>query len=475
MLRYSNMKISQTQKMSQKLLLTPQMRQSLYILQLPIIELKDHVQKEIEENPILENLVTKKDESISDRIDFENSLSDNMYQNYPSGDYANELSKKRDYKESLIVKEVSLHEVLLKQLHTSHISRKDQLIGEFIIHHIDDNGYLTLSLNEIVDFLNKNTNSSEEELTKDKVKEILATIQTFEPVGVGAKNLKECLILQLKAQNKLNTLVHKIILNHLSDVAKNRIRLISKKLKVKPEKIKKAIKEISSLEPKPGGRYASDNTVTVGSSYPDIILEKTSSGYEIIVTTYNMPKFRVSQRYKNILKSNDVTKDTKTYVRQKLKAALSLEKSISLRDETLKGLAKSLLKIQKDFFEHGDIDMLKPLTYRRVAQMISRNESTVSRVVNSKYMKTSHGIFKLSYFFTKPIKVNNNSETVSRELIKSKIFNIISEESKKKPLNDSRIACLLEKEGTSIARRTVAKYREELKINTASLRKQSKK
>lgn len=463
------MEIRQTQKLVQKLALTPQMKQSLHILQLPILELKNYVEKEIEENPVLENeSEINQEQSLSEKINLEESSVDNLY-NSPLGDYANELRKKKDYKESLITKPVTLQEVLIKQLRMCRLTKEKYDIAEFIIHQIDDNGYLNLSLEEIVAFFSRMNTSANKNITYKNAEDALTLIHTFEPVGIGARNLKECLLIQLRARGKKGTLPYKIVECYLSDVAKNRIRIIAKKLKIRPDKIKKAINEISCLEPKPGGLYSPISNVIVSSSSPDIVIERNKEGLEIIINNSTIPKIRISSKYKNILKEKDVAGETKTYIRRKINSALNLEKAISQRNQTLKRVANALLDIQKEFFMEGDISLLKPLTLKKIAHLVNRNESTISRVVNNKYIKTPYGVFKLNYFFTKPIKIasrkaSSSEEQLSRESIKSSIFNIISEESKKNPINDTKISKILKKGGIVIARRTVAKYREELKI-----------
>ena len=276
------MQIRQTQKLTQKLILTPQMKQSLHILQLQIIELKDYVEKEIEENPVLESQTDKKEESLPEKSTLDETTADIMYHDHPLGDYPDELNKKKDYKQSLITKPITLHEILLKQLRMSKLNKKLYQIAELIIHNIDDNGYLTLSLDETINFLNKEKKEAADMITLREAELTLALIHGFEPIGVGARNLKECLLIQLKAKGKTNTLAYKIVQSHLSDVAKSRIRIIAKKLKVKPAKIKETIKIISRLEPKPGRLYSySSPTVATISSYPDIIIERNQSDFRI--------------------------------------------------------------------------------------------------------------------------------------------------------------------------------------------------
>jgi len=468
------MEIKQTQKLTQKLAITPQMKQSLHVLQLPILELKNYLENEIEENPVIESQTSQEgteELTASEKINILEELpKEDIYQDYPVGDDAQQLQKQRDYRESLITKPINLQEILLKQLRMSKLEEKKQKIGELIISHIDENGYLNISLDEILAILNKEQKPAQNTVTLKTIEEVLSLIQVFEPLGVGARNLKECLLIQLKAHRKRDSLVYKIVENFLTEVAKNKIRFIAKRLNVHPNKVKKALKEISNLEPKPGREFSPSPNTHTSHLTPDVVLEKHQGKYEIIVNSYGLPKFRISSKYKSLLKSNEVPLKTKAYIQEKIKSAMGLMKAISQRDQTLRKVVQNIVDIQKDFFEHADPASLKPLTLRKIASLVNRNESTISRVVNNKYIKTSHGTFKLNYFFTKPLK-DKDLSLLSKETIKSQIFNIISEENKKTPLKDSQIVKLLKHQGINIARRTIAKYREELKIPPANRRK----
>lgn len=464
------MKLHQTQKMTQKLILTPQMKQSLHILQLPVLELKAYLEKEIEENPVVEREPGSEDTAF-EKIPLDDAPQDSIYQQESFDDNSKETEKKNEYRKMLITKPITLTETLLRQLNMCKIPDDLRDAAEFIILHLDDNGYLNLSLEEIAELFN--AKNSGRRLSPDKTEEALYYIQRLEPAGIGARNLKECLLLQLKAAGKEKTLEYAVARDHLADVAKHRVRVIAKKLKARPEAVRTAIERISRLEPKPGRLYSASPAITSYASYPDVVVEQGQNGYEIIVNAAGLPRFSISRHYRNILKSKTAPQETKVYVQEKIRQALTLQKSISQRDHTLREVMRLLLDIQKDFFNKGDISLLRPLTFKKIAKQINRNESTISRVVNNKYVQTPHGTFKLNYFFTKPLKTAVEGD-LSRESIKSKIFHIIHEETKKKPLNDADIARLLSRDGAPIARRTVAKYREELKIPPAHQRKQGR-
>lgn len=465
------MEIRQAQKQIQKLALTTQMRQSLHILQLPLLELASFLEAKIEENPVLEKESHLEiiDEKLYKQINFlqDLSLEDNYFKNLNRDNYE-DIQKKRDYREHLISQTMSLQDILLQQLRIADLNDKEKAIGKFIIAHINEDGYLTISLSELVNSFNE-TNEQEKASIKE-FENILNIIQQFEPSGIGARSLKECLLLQLNAQKKRNTLAYKIVEKFLPELLKNKIKNIARELKVTPEVVKKAIKKISHLEPKPGRLFCQSSSLSITPPPPDVIVENQDGKYEIILNTNGLPKLKISTHYQNLLKSNTLSKETKDYIQQKLNAALGLIKAISQREETLKKVTYYILQKQKDFFKDGDPSSLKPLTMKEVAKLIQRNESTVSRVVNSKYIKTPYGIFKLNYFFSKPT-LTTKKQYLSKEAIKTHIYRIIQEENKNKPLKDNEIGVILKKEGIKIARRTVAKYREELKIPPAHQRK----
>ncbi|MCM8823999.1 MAG: RNA polymerase factor sigma-54 [Candidatus Omnitrophica bacterium] len=457
------MELKQSQKLTQKLALTPQMKQSLYILQLPIMELKNYLEKQLEENPVLEKEEVESEYPLNEWEEkTENILQYTKEICEPHLNSSPDKERSYEYKQGLIVQPLTLEETLLKQLRTLPISDKKYRIGEYIITHLDENGYLTVSDKELLNELNKNV--GEEKVTQQDIKEVLEIIHKFEPYGIGARNLKESLLIQLKCKNKANTLAYKILSSYLPELLKNKTKFIAKKLKVSQEELNKAIKEISLLHPKPA--KALPTSITKGVTlynYPDIILDNTNGSYEIILNTRSLPRIKINDYYLKLLKSNKVSSSIKKYIQEKINSALGLIKAISQRDETILKIAQHIVKIQKKFLESGDSALFKPLSLKDIAKITNHNESTISRVVNSKYIQTSYGTFKLSYFFTKSLKTKNG-EKISQELVKSEIWDIISEEDKNKPLRDKDIVQILKNRGIEIARRTVTKYREELKI-----------
>ena len=417
------MQIRQTQKLTQRLSLTPIMKQSIHVLQLPILDLKDFLNAQLEENPVLAYDISSKphkpplsEEKIRKLLEV-NDRSNANYNDYNSEQNTKDLQKKQDYQETLITSAPSLQDNLLYQLRLSQLKKTDFFIAEFLISHLDDNGYLQLSLEEITQLLNKEHRVIDKQLSVKEVEKVLFFIQTFEPAGIAARNLKECLLLQLNLKKNSSSLSQKIIKNHLVDVAKKRISYISKKLKRPIEEIQKSLEEIASLEPKPGRAFSQEQVVRIASIAPDILIHKIDSKWEIIINSRGLPPLRINNHYKKLLTAKDTTEEIKQYLRDKITSAQSLVKALSQREDTIKKLAKYIFQIQKDFFIRGDIAALKPLSYRKMAKLINRNESTVSRVVNNKYIQTPYGTFKLNFFFSKHLSTTEGGK-ISTEQIK---------------------------------------------------------
>jgi RNA polymerase sigma-54 factor len=457
------MKMRLTQKMTQRMALTPQMRQSMHILQLPILELKSYLEQQMEENPILEDSQESEfKESASDR-EIQKLIELSSQERKDSEDYFNtgysqeEIKEKQNYRESLITKQITLQEHLLGQLGLQPLNEIDYKIGELIIGTIDENGYFQGAPEEAAQTLKVGTGD---------VQSVLSLIQTFEPAGVGARNLKECLLIQLDSKGKHDSLAYRVVENHLVDLAKNKTELIAKQLKAPLDSVKKALKEISALEPKPGRSFGRVESRRI---LPDIIVEKIEDNYEMTINGRELPSLKISPQYKNLLKLKDTPEEAKGYLKEKLNSALWLIKAVNKRQETIRRVAECIVQTQKEFFELG-MGHLKPLTMKEVARIVERNESTISRVVNSKYMQTPYGIFELSYFFSGSFKTDGQ-DIVSTDTVKTQIATLIEDEDPQHPLSDDKIVTILRSQGINIARRTVAKYREELKILPSHLRK----
>lgn len=458
------MKARLSQKLAQKMALTPQMRQSIHILQLPLFELKAYLEQQIEENPAIEDLPQESElkeraqdleiERLTDLIDQDRK---DFEDGFDAGHSQQELRKKQSYQESLIIKQQTLHEHLLRQLRLQPLNKTDYKIGELIIGEIDENGYFQGNLEIITENL---------KVSSQNAQNILSLVQTFEPPGAGSRNLKECLLIQLNSKGRRNSLAYRVVENHLVDLAKNKVELIARQLKVDPESIKTALKEIACLEPKPGRAFYHSETRRI---LPDVIVEKRNNDYEITVNGQDLPPLKISSQYKNLLKKKDTSKEVRKYLKERLGSAIWLAKAVSQRQETISRVAEYIVRRQREFFDYG-YGHLKPLTMKEVAQEVERNESTISRVVNSKYIQTPYGIFGLSYFFSGSYKTDQEGD-ISANTVKTHIASLIDSEDGQHPLSDVKIANILRAQGLRVARRTVAKYREALKILPSYLRK----
>jgi len=456
------MEIRQSQKLSQALSLTPLMMQSLHVLQLPLLELKAYLESQAEENPVLEIESFERESGIlKERI--ERVLEEGSErEDFSLWDSPEALQKKHSYQESLLSKSQSLQDHLLKQLRTHSLNERRSMIAEFIIGNIDDNGYLNLFADEVISHVNSGLAPDRAVTVKD-AEEVLKLIQSFDPMGVGARNLKECLLIQLELRKKKDSLAYAIVKDHLVDLIKKRFKPIAKKMKAELADVEMACREIACLEPKPGRIFSPDNTGAAGAETVDIFVEFSRGKPHITINTSGLPRVAISRYYLNLLKSGDISDETKNYLREKVQSAVGLIKAIAQREETIRKIVESIVSAQKDFFEKDDAALIRPLSYRDIARKVKRNESTISRVVNKKYIETPHGIFKLDYFFSKAVRTAGGG-AVSQDSIKSAIRDLISEEDPSKPLRDGAIVRKLQEKNFRIARRTVVKYRLELKI-----------
>ncbi|MBU0605513.1 MAG: RNA polymerase factor sigma-54 [Candidatus Omnitrophica bacterium] len=423
-------------KLIYKLRLTPQMRLAINLLQMPLVKLKEFVEKQVEENPLLnlENIKPPKEV------------------NY---DFTSE--EDQNYKESLITKPATLQDHLLSQLQLLADSDDVREIGELIIGNINDDGYFECPIEDI--------KSESRKITQSEVEKVLSLVQTFDPIGIGARDLRECLLLQLRSKGSDNSLAYQIVDKYLPDLQNKRYNYIAKKLKVPVEKIKEAIKEIANLEPKPGRSFSTERPVYL---IPDAIVRKNKDGYELIPNDWELPRITLNEKYKRMLKQKDTPEDAKVYLNERLNAARSLINAISKRRETIRQVTQTIVSIQNGFLENGATDF-KPMTLEQIAKRIGKHKSTVCRAVTGKYLQTPQGIFELRSFLSSRVK-QENGNFLSSKAIKSRTKNLIENENKEKPLTDEEIVDLFKKDGVSVARRTVAKYRDQLKILSSKTR-----
>lgn len=446
--------IEQTQKLS----MTPELIQAIQILQYNNQELNEYIDKELLENPILESEYHKESDT---EIDID-SLRDQLiqadenveaYKQWESHSTSDEYSY-----ENFVAFNYTLTEFLIEQLHFSSLKGQDAEIGRYIIENIDDNGYLSMSLEEICSVLDVNLDSCER---------VLDLIHTFEPSGVGARDLNECLIIQLASLGELTDEIEFIISNRLKDLADNKYALISKEVGISLTEVQEIADLIKTLEPKPGRGFDSDNSIKY--ILPDIYVEETNGEYIVSANDGSTPSLHISSYYNSLTEEAKSDKELSNYLNNRFNSAMWLMKSIEQRKKTIYNVASAIVQFQNDFFAKGE-RFLKPLTLKQIAETVGVHESTVSRAINGKYMQCPRGVFELKYFFTGGI-LNEDGSGVSSNSIKSMIKEFVDAEDDKKPLSDSKISEMLHEKGIDISRRTVAKYRDDIGILPSSKRR----
>ena len=481
------------QKLQQKLLqkLSPQQIQMIKLLEVPAILLEQRIKKELEENPALEEGPEEEViEGVNDTDDDE-EFSDSDHEEFTLDDYmddddipeyrlqANNYSKDDDKRTEIPFSAgSSFHEHLLSQLGLRTLTERQRQLGEYIIGNIDEDGYLRREISSITDDLAflQNIESTEEEL-----EEILRVIHDFDPAGVGARSLQECLLLQLGRRENGNGNVETakaILSGYFEEFSKKHYDKISSRLSLSDEQLKAAIDEILRLNPKPGGTVADPYSKSAQQIMPDFILEQNDNTLDLHLNARNLPDLKVSRTYSEMLESysrdrnsNKELKEAVTFVRQKLDSAKWFIDAIKQRQNTLLLTMNAILEYQKEYFLEGDETKMKPMILKDIAEMTGLDISTVSRVANSKYIQTHFGIFPLKFFFSEGLQTDSGEEVSTRE-IKTILAECIGNENKRKPVTDERLTEILQEKGYQIARRTVAKYREQLNIPVARLRKE---
>ena len=461
--------IRQTLRAVQKLALTPQMHQSLHILQLPAMELRNLITQELELNPMLEEVeIQEEPEETSSAAGekFEElppelrqvTEEDGEWQAYLSQSQAREDEEKRNYHESLITKPVSPQEFLLRQLQ---LVLQDPLkveIGEYLLGNLDESGYLEGTAAEAAKAF-----GVEEAI----VEEVLAAIQRLDPPGIGARNLRECLLAQLEELDLKEGLAYRIVHEDLLDaLGKRRYPQLRRKLGVDQTTLEEARDQIARLEPRPGRLLFHENPAYLR---PDLIVTKRQDRFEVTFANEGIPSIRINPLYKKLLKEKP-DKKTQAFLQEKFKAAAWLIRALHQRRQTLSKVVEVILEFQKEFLEKG-VDSLKPLTMKEVASLLECHESTISRAVMNKTIETPHGLFELKSFFGREAKSFDSETHATSQCVKPALQRILEEEDKKHPLSDEELVARLRAEGFHLARRTVAKYRQELKILPTHLRK----
>lgn len=428
--------------LKQKLNLTTQLITSIEIMQLNSVELHSFLEQESEDNVFIDY------DSLFEDASFREYIKKNSYNTYSPPSKDDDIPEIQDFTSY----EPTLKDILLEQLGTSKLKDDDYLIGKLIIYHIDDDGYFKSDLSEI---------SSIFKVSDDYVLSILKKIQEFEPIGVGARNLSECLLMQV---DKNDTKLVNIIKFHLNDILKNNLDKISIAQKISIDDLKKYISKIKSLSPKPASGYRTNNNAAVY-IYPDIFVDINSGKLEVTVKE-SITNLRINDYYLNLM-DTAIDDEVRAYLKKKLSKTVFLIESIEKRRKTIEKVANEIVNLQKDFFLNNS--PLKPMSLKDIANLTNLSESTVSRITKNKYIQTKKGIYSLKYFFSSHINTSDND--ISKDFVLNKINEIISNENPKKPLSDQKITDILNAIGIGIKRRTVAKYRDELNIAPAKNRK----
>lgn len=455
------MNFNLTMSQEQKLVMTQQMQQSIKLLQMSSYDLRGYIEKEYAENPVLEasfNDVDSGEKKEQDRIDYKELIKYLEFDNYGSqsyGEYNDEVSPF-----TFISKEKSLKDFLEEQLIELNLTDRERILSKYIIESLNEKGYLDISLEEIQRELNEDI---------EELEIALQIVQGLEPIGIGARDLKECLLIQLRKKRLLNDITEGMIINNLEDIANNKYQVIAKAYKITTKEAQEYGDLIKKLEPKPArGFYTGDEVRFI---IPDAEIKNIDGEFFIIMNNKVIPTISINPIYNTILNEKD--KDAKEYVKEKMGKAMFLIKSIELRKSTLYKVLEEVLKVQRGFFEYGKKE-LKPMTLKQVADAIGMHESTVSRAIREKYILTSFGTIKIKDLFATGVhKGNSNAqdEDITVSKMKKEIEDIIKEENKSKPLSDQAIADILKEKSYKISRRTVAKYREEMGIGASSKRK----
>ena len=463
---------SQSQSLNQQQTIAPQMQQSLQLLQAPTLELRHMIQQELESNPTLEDETTEisldeqpppedNDDGFDDEF-AELSQMDDDWREYLAESRAatprrDDADEKHQYLIDSLFEKKTLQEHLMDQLGLADPTSKIRKVAEVLIGSIDNNGFLQSRLDDLCFQLG---------IPLPDLKEALKIIHSFDPVGIGAEDLRECLLIQLSRLGKDNSLEYRIVDNYLDDLARKRFPVIARKLNVTPDNVNRSANFIATLDPKPGSRFAADTNTYVTA---DVTVEKNQDEYIITLDNDQIPRLRISSAYKEIMAQAASGKEARGYIRDKIRSGKFLIRSIRQRQQTIEKIAREIVTRQKEFFDLGPAH-LKPMNMAQVAEVVGVHETTVSRAVSGKYMSTPHGLYEMKYFFTSGYETESG-ESLSNTSVKQALARIVENENPKKPLSDEKLVTALKDQGISIARRTVAKYRDALNILPSHLRK----
>ena len=467
----------QSQSLTLQQILAPQLQQSLLILQTPLLELRNLVQQEMETNPVLEELP---DESRTDERDAAEPSADNNFKeefkklvtldeewrdymaqsaSYNSEGFRNsqETQDKRQFFFDSIAVQETLQQHLVAQLNQTTLKADDRKAAELIVGNIDDDGFLQSTPEEM---------ALSSGVPKEDFEKMLGLIQGFYPPGVGARDLRECLLIQLQREGRENSLEYRIVSEHMEDLGKRRFPEIARRMDISVEEVQRATNRIARLNPRPGQVFAAAPQNYV---LPDVTVEKVDGDYQVILNNEQIPHLRISNIYKDIIAQGNNGAEVKDYIRDKIRSGKFLIRSIHQRQQTISNIAHQIVSRQRDFFEHGP-SHLKPMTMGEIADAVGVHETTVSRAVSGKYMATPQGIFEMKYFFTSGYQTATG-QSMSNTSVKEAVLDLVKHEDGNAPLSDQEIVEILSERGIPIARRTVAKYRTELNILPSHMRR----
>ena len=475
------------QRQSQQLILAPQLRQSLKILQVAALDLRSVLQEELQNNPTLEELPmdgTSLDKETADgkdgtapsadssdvreEMDFSKEFEiltkiDDDWRDYMANaggaqTYTSEDAEKRQHFFDSLVSETSLQEHLMRQAELTDMEPPVLEAMRYLVGSLDDRGFLTQTPADI---------ALQTRLPLETVQAAVKHLKTFDPPGIGSQNLQECLLTQLAAKGRGESLAARIVRDHFALLTRRRIPELARKLGAHMDDVQAAIEDIGTLDPAPGRRFADDSNRVV---VPDVTVEKSGGEWKIILNSDYIPRLRISSTYKDLIAKGALSKEERDYLRERIRSGRFLINSIEQRQQTIERITREILKVQEDFFEHG-VSKLKPLTMTQIAEAVGVHETTVSRAIANKYIKTPHGVFDFKYFFTPGYEADSGA-SVSNTSVKEMINDLISLEDRSHPLSDQEIVAKLQEKGINIARRTVAKYREELGLLPSNLRRE---
>jgi RNA polymerase sigma-54 factor len=481
------LELKQSAKLVQQLVITPQLQQAIRLLQLTRLELVDLISQEMKENPLLEEAeegkelaeseapMTEQEETETspepertpevkgngegaDEFDWENYLENSNLIPFEKSSPSSPDGEERPSFENFLTKRTTLTDHLHWQLQLSHFTEEEHEAGTWIIGNLDEDGYLKIALEDIC---------SETNLPMEEVERVLRKIQQFDPIGVAARDLRECLLIQLEQMDPRDSLAEKIVSEHLSLLKNRNYPAIAKRLGISLDRVNRATSLISKLDPKPGKAFGGE---VIQEIIPDVYIHKVEGDYVIYLNDDGIPRLKINSLYRNILNGNRLAPEgDRKYIQDKLRSALWLIRSIHQRQRTIYKVAKSIVKFQREFLDKG-IQFLKPLVLRDVAEDIQMHESTISRVTHNKYAHTPQGIYELKFFFNAGI-TSTQGETMASESVKNLVREIIAKEDPKKPYSDEKLVKILQGMNIHIARRTVSKYREMMKILSSNERR----